>query len=115
MIGKTTVNKVFVGMSGFRLGAETNFRSGASHIWGAKVGYEVSALFIVYRLSAISYFQQSQAELRLMPEFGVSWGGVINLTYGYQLRVSRSTVEELPLHRVGLGFNLNRALMKQAF
>lgn len=113
MIGRTTINKVFLGMSGFRLGAETNFRSGTSHTWGAKLGYEVSAMFFLYRLSAISYFQQGRAELRLMPELGMSWGGVINLTYGYQLRLSRSTVDELPHHRIGLGFNFNRALMKE--
>lgn len=98
-----------VGFQGFKLGMEANLKSGNNFIIAPKIGYELSITFFSLKLSAINYFQDKQSEFRLLPETGISIGGLINLTYGYGISFGQS-INGISNHRFSLNFNLNKRL-----
>jgi len=112
-IGRVVIEKVVVGMVGTRIGVETNFKSNSDFIIAPKIGYEVSPTFFVLRLSGLCYFQNGNNEFRLLPEVGFSYGGLINLTYGYNIRLTASRIDDLRGHRWCLSFNLNKKLIEE--
>ena len=102
-----------IGFKGFKLGMETNLKSKADFIIAPKIGYEISITYFSIRLSALNYFKNNQSEFRLLPEAGISLGGLVNLTYGYGIGFG-NTIHEISNHRLTLSFNLNRKLFKAA-
>ncbi|RAJ13416.1 hypothetical protein LY08_01933 [Olleya aquimaris] len=98
-----------VGATGFRVGIETNLKSNENFIIAPKLGYEISVTYFSIRLSALNYFQNKQSEFRLLPEAGISIGGLINLTYGYGIGFGQ-TIHGISNHRLSLSFNLNKRL-----
>jgi len=113
IIGKVVNEKMIIGMSGVRIGFETNFKNNQDFIIAPKIGLEVSGTILVLRLSAANYFQNEKSEFRVLPEIGISWGGFVNLTYGYNCRITNSQIENLSNHRFCLSFNLNKKLIKE--
>lgn len=103
-----------IGVYGWRLGAESNFKGGEDYIIAPKIGYEMSITFFSLRLSALNYFQNKQSEFRILPELGLSIGGFVNLTYGYGISFGNS-INGISNHRLGLSFNLNRKLNTAIF
>lgn len=103
-----------IGIIGYRIGLETNFKNKESFIIAPKIGYEISITFFTVRLSALNYFKNKQSEFRLLPELGLSIGGSINLTYGYGISIG-NTINDISNHRLGLSFNINRRLNKALF
>ena len=95
-----------VGVTGFRVGIESDFNKTIA----PKVGYEIAITVFALRLSAANYFQQGNSEFRLIPELGISIGGRINLTYGYGISFNNRNLTDIGHHRVCLSFNLNRKL-----
>ena len=112
LIGKVVIEKMVVGMSGTRIGFESNFKNNGDFIIAPKIGYETSGTILVMRLSAINYFQSNKSEFRILPEIGLSWGGFVNLTYGYNFRLTNSQIDNLSKHRFCLSFNFNKKLIK---
>ncbi|MBR9915429.1 MAG: hypothetical protein GYB32_11480 [Algicola sp.] len=104
-----------VGANGFRLGIESNIRSGNNYTIAPKIGYELSATVYVLRLSAVNYFQNSQSEFRLLPELGISLGGWANLTYGYGIPLKKADLNNVSHHRLALSFNLDQRLKNFVF
>ncbi|WP_179007817.1 hypothetical protein [Winogradskyella forsetii] len=119
MIGKVTVDlnsKIpIVGISGFRLGFESNFRNNENYTIAPKIGYEISPMLYTLRLSAVNYFQNGNSEFRILPELGLSLGGWVNLTYGYGIVLKDENLRNVSNHRVSLTFNLNKKLRKGTF
>ena len=113
LIGKVINEKMIIGMSGVRIGVESNFKNKQDLIFAPKVGVEISGTIVVIRLSALNYFQNDKSEFRLLPEIGLSWGGFVNLTYGYNFRITNRQIEDFSQHRICLSFNLNRKLIKE--
>ncbi|MFC0605983.1 hypothetical protein [Winogradskyella pulchriflava] len=98
-----------VGFEGFRAGVETNLRSNEDFIIAPKLGYEISLTFFSVRLSALNYFHNKESEFRILPELGVSLGGMFNLTYGYGISF-KNPINDISNHRLSLSINLNRRL-----
>ncbi|WGD35150.1 hypothetical protein [Olleya sp. YS] len=98
-----------VGFQGFRIGLETNLKANEDFIIAPKLGYEFSITFFSLRLSALNYFQNNQSEFRLLPELGISLGGLVNVTYGYGIGFGQS-INGISNHRLSLSFNLNKRL-----
>jgi hypothetical protein len=111
MVNEPKVPPIF-GVSGYRIGFESNFRSGNNYIIAPKVGYEYSLLVLVARISAVNYFQNKNSEFRLLPEIGITFLGEINLTYGFGIRFNQGNIDGLSKHRIGISINLNRKLNK---
>jgi len=103
-----------IGVYGWRLGLESNFKGGNDYIIAPKVGYEMSITFFTIRLSALNYFQNSQSEFRLLPEAGFSIGGMFNLSYGYGISFKNS-INGISNHRLSLTINLNKRLSNSVF
>ena len=118
IVGKVTVDNgkiPIVGISGVRLGFESNFKDGKDFIIAPKIGYEISATIFTIRLSAANYFNNSKSEFRIIPELGISVLGFANLTYGYGIPINKSDIYKLSHHRVSLTINLNKKLSREVF
>ena len=113
LVGKVIIEKGIIGMSGIRMGVESNFKSNSEFIIAPKIGYEITATIFSLRLSTLNYFQNSRNDFRFLPEIGLSWGGFVNLTYGYNFRLTSTEIEDLSKHRFCLSFNLNKKLIKE--
>lgn len=114
MYAETAMNNTGFGIYGPKLGVETNFSSD-SFIIAPKLGFEVAVFFFTLRGSAVSYIEAGNVDLRLLPEFGLSFFGLANLTYGYGIPVLSHRVEAASRHRVTLTFNLSRDLWRDIF
>ena len=113
LIGKVVIEKMIIGMNGVRFGFETNLRNSSEFLIAPKIGIEASGTIFIMRISALNYFQNSSNEFRILPEIGISWAGFINLTYGYNFRISSSQIDNINEHRLCLSFNFNRKLIKE--
>ncbi len=109
-IGKVSTENWTVGIVGWRLGLESNFKYDKEFIIAPKIGYDISMTYFTVRLSAINYFQNKKSEFRLLPEIGISLGGSLCLTYGYGISINNSDISGLSNHRIGLSFNINKRL-----
>lgn len=108
-VGKISTENWTVGIVGWRIGVESNFKYNNDFIIAPKVGYDISMTYFTVRLSAVNYFQNSKSEFRILPEIGISLGGSICLTYGYGISL-KSEISGVPNHRIGLSFNINKQL-----
>lgn len=115
VVGRVVMEKMILGISGLRIGGESNLRNGNEFTIAPKVGLEIDATLAAFRLSAANYFQDGNSEFRLIPEIGISWGGTFNLTYGYGFRFQKREIEDLSQHRLSFTVNLNRKLNREAF
>jgi hypothetical protein len=93
--------------AGVRIGAETNFARGNEFLFAPKVGVEASGLIFCFRATALTYISGRHAQLRFLPEIGISVFCFANLTYGYSFALTQSDFIDLPGHRFTLSFNLN--------
>ncbi|GAA4054853.1 hypothetical protein [Flavobacterium chungnamense] len=109
-IGKISTENWTVGIVGWRLGIESNFKYDREFIIAPKIGYDISMTYFTVRLSGINYFQNKNSEFRILPKIGVSLGGSFCLTYGYGISLNKSDISGLSNHRMGLSFNFNKQL-----
>ncbi len=114
MYAETAMNHTGLGIYGPKLGVEMNFKSD-NFIYAPKLGFEVDVLFFCVRASAVGYIEDSNVDLRILPEVGFSFFGLANLTYGYSIPVMNYRVEDISRHRVTLTFNLSRDLWRDIF
>lgn len=111
MIGQKHDFMIMPSFTGIRIGVESNMKYDKDFIIAPKIGYEFSMVIFVFRLNAINYFQNGNSNFYIYPEFGISLGGSVNLTYGYNSLKSNDIIG-LSKHRIGLSINLNRNLNK---
>lgn len=111
MVGKITQEKMFISYTAIRAGVETNFLYNEDFIIAPKIGFEYSVLILTFRLTGINYFQNSNSNFYIYPEVGISLGGSVNLTYGYN-SLKNCEIDGLSKHRIGLSININRKLNK---
>lgn len=110
LIGTAMKNKMMLGLTGLRLGAESNFKPGKEHIFGIKAGLELDALIAAMRISVIDYFNGSRSQLRLLPEIGFTFGGLYTFTYGYGIKLTDTDIPGISHHRLSLSINMGRKL-----
>ncbi len=110
LMGTAMKNKIMLGLTGLRLGAESNFKTGKEHIFGIKAGLEFDALIAATRISVIDYFNGSRSQLRLLPEIGLTFAGLYTLTYGYGIKITDTDIPGICHHRLSLSINLSRKL-----
>lgn len=115
MYAQTASNHTGLGFRGPRVGIETNF-SFDNFTFAPKLGYEISVLFLCLRGSGVGYVDSSkQLDLRLLPEAGLSFFGLANLTYGYSIPLLSYEAVNVGRHRLALSFNLSRDLWRDLF
>ena len=110
IVGKVINDPVMCGISGFRIGVESNLRSNSNFTIAPKIGYEVSLVFFSGRISAINYFQNGNSSFRITPEIGFSLASIVNLTYGYGIKFETNNINDLSQHRLSLTVNLSKLL-----
>ena len=98
---------------GVRIGVESNFKKGREQIIAPKIGFEISGSFICLRATALYYMNNSVTQITVLPEIGFSFWGFAHLTYGYNIKI-KGNIEGINGNRVGLSFNINKALMHDA-
>ncbi len=91
------------------IGVESNFNS-KNHIYGFKAGYQIAMLPISLRGSVVNYMDNKQSDLRLLPEIGLSFLGIVNLNYGYNIPLLAFQSNSIAKHRLSLVINLSREL-----
>ena len=91
---------------GPRIGTEINFKADR-FIYAPKIGYEISGFPLALRANTVAYVDRSQIDIRLLPEIGLSFFGLINLTYGYNFPVSGFKSSEISRQRISLIANLD--------
>lgn len=96
-------------ISGPFIGFESNFNQN-NWIYGIKSGYQVAGLFLSLRGSLINYIDNGHSDLRILPEIGLSFLGIANLNYGYNLPLLNFESSLLSRHRISLVINLSRDL-----
>lgn len=114
MYAETAMNHTGLGIYGPKVGVEVNFDS-KNFIYAPKLGFEVDVLFFSLRASAVSYIDKGDVDLRILPEVGLSFFGLANLTYGYSIPTLNYRAHDVSRHRVTLTFNLSRDLWKDIF
>jgi hypothetical protein len=110
LVGRYEEAPCWSSLAGVRIGTETTFGSGNKFLIAPKAGFEVSSMIICFRGTALTYINGRHAQLRLLPEIGISIASYANLTYGYAFAVTRSDLFDIPGHRIALSFNLGHAL-----
>ena len=93
---------------GIKVASEFNFD--VNHFYIApKIAYEVNLPLISGRLSIIDYTNFFYHDLKITPEIGITYGGFINLHYGYNISLTEKTNNRIPFvgtYRVTLTINL---------
>jgi len=91
---------------GPRLGVEMNMKSD-HFIYAPKVGWEFSMTPLIVRGNLIANIDKGKVDLRILPEVGLSFFGLINLTYGYSISTLEFKTTEISRHRFGITTNLD--------
>ncbi len=89
------------------VGVATNFRAG-ERIIVPKAGYELVMSVITLRASTACYYGEHNRDLRLLPEVGLSFFGLADLTYGWAIPLTDDRIPDLAKHRFALTVNLHR-------
>lgn len=114
MLAETARDHSGLGIYGPRLGAEFNFDS-KNFIYAPKLGFEVDVVFLAVRASAVTYIDNGNADLRLLPEVGISFFGLANIMYGYGFPVLSYEAGSISRNRVTLTINISRDLWRDVF
>lgn len=115
MYGLVGCDGMFCGMAGFRLGVESNLADGNDLVVAPKIGIEVANWIIITRLSVVDYIKGSQSELRILPEVGLSFLGLINATYGYGARLTATNIDNIGSHRFEVSMNVSFEMLGALF
>lgn len=94
--------------TGIKVASEFNFD--VNHFYIApKIAWEVNLPLISGRLSIIDYTNFFYHDLKITPEIGITYGGFINLHYGYNISLTEKTNNRIPFvgtYRITLTINL---------
>ena len=89
------------------VGVATNFGPG-ERIIVPKAGYELAMSLITVRASTACYYGDHNSDLRFLPEVGLSFFGLADLTYGWAIPLTDDRIPDLAKHRFALTVNLHR-------
>ncbi len=87
------------------LGTDFNFNS-QQFILGPKISCESNFLMYAARINLTSYTNFKKVDLRLTPEFGLSWLGFATIYYGYNFRLNSNEFKLVSNHQISLLFNV---------
>jgi hypothetical protein len=89
---------------GIKLASEFNFDSNNFYI-APKLAFELDLLIINARINFIDYSNVTYHDLKITPEIGLSYSGIVTLHYGYNIPLTPSKIDNVGTHRVTLVFN----------
>lgn len=89
---------------GFKVGSEFSF--GENFFIGPKIGFEMNFAVISTKLNIINYTDFKKYDPRITPEIGLSIWGYVNLTYGYNIKLLKNNIDNVPTNRLSLSFNI---------
>ena len=64
--------------------------------------------FLAVRASTACYFGEHNSDLRFLPEVGLTYFGLGDLTYGWAIPLTDDRIPDLATHRFALTLNLHR-------
>ena len=76
------------------------------NIVGAKMSLEAYYIFFAGRVNIIRYEADTQIDMRLRPEIGLSFFGLGNVFYGYNIPLSKVQLSEIQGHKISFLINI---------
>lgn len=103
----TDYGNVHTPSKGFGIGADIS-KINNKYAVGTKIFYEHNFFILTaFRLNAVNYFSEQQnLDFRLMPQFGLSLFGYLNLLYGYSIPTLGNEYANIGRHSISLTLNL---------
>jgi hypothetical protein len=98
-------------MWSYRVGLESNLNP-KHFVIAPKIGYEVT-FFLMLRGSILSYIDNGNIDLRILPEIGVG-GYVFSLSVGYGIPLLNFRTPDVRSLRFSLVFNLDNIIFKES-
>lgn len=81
-----------------------------NHIYGLKVGCEITAVFLSIGLEAKYQTDFVQNDFLISPRFGFGFIGIINFYYGFNISTAGKPFERIGLHQISIVVNLNKSI-----
>lgn len=114
-VGHVVCEGFMCGDIAWRFGVESNLKNGTQQVIAPKIGLEAASQILAMRISAVDYIQEGQSEFRLLPELGLSVCGLLNITYGYGFRLTKTDLDGIGGHRLCISINVSPKLYKKVF
>jgi hypothetical protein len=95
---------------GARIGVEANFDKD-HFIYAPKIGYEIIACPILFRLNIIDYVDNSNMDLRILPEIGLAYLDIVTLAVGYNAPILKFKTD-ITKFCITLTFEINTCIPK---
>jgi hypothetical protein len=92
-------------------GSGIGFNNGEAQMV-TKIGYSGFFFFVGGRFSIIHYTDFRKNQFSLRPELGLTLGGYMSLTYGYNFNVSNIDVFNKQNHVISLSLGISQLLIK---
>jgi hypothetical protein len=100
------IGNIHIPSSAFGFGTDLGFNF-KNYLWAPKVFFEYNPFIgLPFRLNLISYLQSGTADIRLLPELGISAGGLFTISYGYGFRLSKQQLPAVASNRLSLNISL---------
>ena len=93
-------------LAGVGLGSEFLSTAEGKTVIAPKITAQISPMLFTLKLSEINYLQGGSADIRLLPEIGLSLIGLVNVCYGYNIHLFGNKFEDISNHRMALTFCL---------
>ncbi len=71
-----------------------------------ELDYKFNGFGYCAKLNTVLYTTSEKSDLRLLPEVGISYLGLLNITYGHSLPLSKSTIPAIANHVISCGVNI---------
>ncbi len=95
---------------GLYLSCEYNFIA-PKNVFGPKLGLGMDQMLFkgfgyTAKFNLVSYDPGGINDLRFSPEVGLTYLGVINLYYGYNMPLSDNPIKEIGVHKISINLNI---------
>ncbi len=75
-------------------------------IYAPRIFFEGSTKYFGLRLSIAEYFKNTETDLRINPDFFLSFKGLVNLSFGYSFSTSQTPFNEISNYKLAVTYNL---------
>lgn len=83
------------------------------HIYGLKVGYEITALFLSIGLEAKYQTDFVKNDFIILPRLGIGYIGIVNFYYGFNISTAGKPFKRIGLHQFSIIININRQIRNE--
>lgn len=81
--------------------------------YGVKAGFESALMIFMWAAEAKYTTDNKNAKFCITPKAGLSLLGVVNVLYGYNLRIGNNDFTDIGRHQVSLTANLSKSILKE--